>query len=59
MLGSEAEICTIYTLLLLESVVTFQIDFDVDAILLPRGFNLEPVLCIFYPELWWMGAENF
>ena len=32
---------------ILESVVTFKLNFDVDAILLPRCFNLEPVLGIF------------
>ena len=44
---------------ILESVVTFKLNFDVDAILLPRGFNLEPVLCIFYPKLWWVETQNF
>ena len=46
-----------YTCVLLESVVTFQI--DVDAILLPRCFNLELVFCSFYLDLWWVGAQNF
>ena len=44
---------------ILESVVTFKLNFDVDAILLSRCFNLESVLCIFYPELWWVEAQKF
>ena len=37
--------------------MTFKLNFDVDAIVLPRDFNLETVFCIFYLELWWVGHK--
>ena len=44
---------------ILELVVTFKLNFDVDAILLPKGFNLEPVLCIFLPRIMVGGGTKF
>ena len=49
----------IVTNIILESVVTFKLNFDVDAILLPRGFNLEPVLCIFTQNYGGWGHKIF